>query len=55
MNKSTIGARGIKLVLEYVLSVNDMLIKHNKELNETDIKIKTIKTIGDSKQNVRIS
>ena len=42
MTKITIGARGSKLSLAYVSRVKDLLIKNNKELNETDIKIKTI-------------
>ena len=55
MTKITIGARGSKLSLAYVSRVKDLLIKNNKELNETDIKIKTITTTGDIKQDVRIS
>ena len=55
MTKITIGARGSKLSLAYVSRVKDLLIKNNEELNETDIKIKTITTTGDIKQDVRIS
>ena len=55
MTKITIGARGSKLSLAYVSRVKDLLIKNNKELNETNIKIKTITTTGDIKQDVRIS
>ena len=55
MTKITIGARSSNLSLAYVSRVKDLLIKNNKELNETDIKIKTITTTGDIKQDVRIS
>ena len=55
MTKITIGARGSKLSLAYVSRVKDLLIKNNEELNETDIKVKTITTTGDIQQNVRIS
>ena len=55
MTKITIGARGSKLSLAYVSRVKDLLIKNNKELNEIDIKVKTITTTGDIKQDVRIS
>ena len=55
MTKITIGARGSKLSLAYVSRVKDLLIKNNEELNETDIKVKTITTTGDIKQDVRIS
>ena len=55
MTKITIGARGSKLSLAYVSRVKDLLIKNNEELNETDIKVKTITTTGDINQDVRIS
>ena len=55
MTKITIGARGSKLSLAYVSRVKDLLIKNNDGLSETDIKIKTITTTGDIKQDVRIS
>jgi hypothetical protein len=55
MTKITIGARGSKLSLAYVSRVKDLLIKNNEELNETDIKVKTITTTGDIKHGVRIS
>ena len=42
MTKITIGARGSKLSLAYVSRVKDLLIKNNKELNETDIKLSLI-------------
>ena len=55
MTKITIGARSSNLSLAYVSRVKDLLIKNNKELNETDIKVKTITTTGDINQDVRIS
>ena len=55
MTKITIGARSSNLSLAYVSRVKDLLIKNNEELNETDIKVKTITTTGDIKQDVRIS
>ena len=55
MTKITIGARGSKLSLAYVSRVKDLLIKNNKELNEIDIKVKTITTTGDIKPDERIS
>mgnify|MGYP003324457604 FL=1 len=55
MTKITIGARSSNLSLAYVSKVKDLLIKNNEELNETDIKVKTITTTGDIKQDVRIS
>ena len=42
MTKITIGARSSNLSLAYVSRVKDLLIKNNEELNETDIKVKTI-------------
>ena len=55
MTKITIGARGSKLSLAYVSRVKDLLIKNNDELNASDIKVKTIKTTGDIKKDIRIS
>jgi porphobilinogen deaminase len=50
MTKITIGARGSKLSLAYVAKVKDLLLRENKNLNEKDITIKTIRTSGDINQ-----
>ena len=52
MNKITIGARGSKLSLAYVSKVKNLILKNVKN---TDIHIKTIKTSGDIHQNIKIS
>ena len=55
MNKITIGARGSKLSLAYVAKVKDLLLRENKNLNEKDITIKTIRTSGDINQDIKLS
>ena len=55
MNKKiTIGSRGSKLALIYAQNAKDRIIE-NTNLNDEDIIIKEIKTIGDQVQNVRLS
>ena len=55
MTKITIGARGSKLSLAYVAKVKDLLLRENKNLNEKDITIKTIRTSGDINQDIKLS
>ena len=55
MTKITIGARGSKLSSAYVSKVKDLLLRNNKELQESDINLKIIKTSGDVHQNIKLS
>ncbi len=52
MKKITIGARGSKLSLAYVEKVKNLILANT---NDVDINVKTIKTSGDIKNNIKIS
>ena len=52
--KITIGSRGSKLALIYAQTAKDMIIE-NTNLNDEDIIIKKISTIGDQVQDMRLS
>ena len=55
MNKKiTIGSRGSKLALIYAQNAKDRIIE-NTNLNDEDVIIKEITTIGDQVQDVRLS
>ena len=55
MTKITIGARGSKLSLTYVVKVKELLLKNNNDLKEENINFKAIKTSGDLNLNKNIS
>ncbi len=55
MTKITIGARGSKLSLAYVVKVKELLIKNNHDLKEENINFKAIKTSGDLNLDKNIS
>ena len=55
MTKITIGARGSKLSLAYVVKVKELLIKNNHDLKEENINFKAIKTSGDLNLSKNIS
>ena len=50
MKKITIGARGSKLSLAYVEKVKNLILANT---NDVDINVKTIKTSGDIKNNIK--
>ncbi len=55
MKKITIGARGSKLSLAYVEKVKNLILEKSKDLNKSDIVIKTIKTSGDIHSDIKLS
>ncbi len=55
MKKITIGSRGSKLSLAYVAKVKNLILEKSKDLNDSDLVIKTIKTSGDIHSEVKLS
>ncbi len=55
MKKIIIGARGSKLSLAYVEKVKRLILEKAKDLTDSDFVIKTIKTTGDIKSNIKLS
>ena len=55
MKKIIIGARGSKLSLAYVEKVKRLILEKTKDLTDSDFVIKTIKTTGDIKSNIKLS
>ena len=52
MKKIIIGARGSKLSLAYVSKVKRLILQSSKNI---DIQVRTIKTLGDINQNIKLS
>ena len=55
MKKITIGARGSKLSLAYVEKVKNLILEKSKNLNDSDVVVKTIKTSGDIHSDKKLS
>jgi len=55
MKKITIGARGSKLSLAYVEKVKSLILEKSKNLNDSDVVVKTIKTSGDIHSDKKLS
>ncbi len=55
MKKITIGARGSKLSLAYVEKVKSLILETSKDLNESDLVVRTIKTSGDINSDIKLS
>ncbi len=55
MKKITIGTRGSKLSLAYAKKVKSLILESSKDLNDSDIIIKTIRTSGDIHSNEKLS
>ena len=55
MKKITIGSRGSKLSLAYVAKVKNLILEKSKDLNDSELVIKTIKTSGDIHSDIKLS
>ena len=55
MKKITIGSRGSKLSLAYVAKVKSLILEQSKDLKDSDLIIKTIKTSGDIHSDIKLS
>ena len=55
MKKITIGSRGSKLSLAYVAKVKNLILEKSKDLTDSDLVIKTIKTSGDIHSDIKLS